>query len=238
MLLFEKKMTRLYSYIIKNDAGAAPNPFWGFCTLTICKPTIRRTARIGDWVIGTGSKNSKLSDGNIYDLSDSIVNAMKITDIKSLSEYDSFCKKKLMDKIPKWFAKDWRKRMGDCIYDFSNSEKPEMRKGVHVEVNRVKDLSGQNSLISNHFYYFGDEARVIPKELKGIIKKSQGHLNIENEKLIKDFVRWITRFKKNKIYANPQQRFKFDLEPNDEQILECSKQHLRDDKNEKEKIVC
>ncbi|HTF18069.1 MAG TPA: hypothetical protein VK658_08360 [Chryseolinea sp.] len=94
-------MTRLYSYILRIDDGAAPNPFWGLCTLTICKPAIRRTARIGDWVIGTGSKNSKLNDGSIYDLSDSIVYAMRISDIKTLSEYDSFCNKKRKDKNAK-----------------------------------------------------------------------------------------------------------------------------------------
>ena len=72
-------MKRLYSYVLRFDDGAAPNPFWQTCTLAICKPAIRRTSRIGDWVIGTGSKNSKLKDGNTYDLSDSVIYAMKIT---------------------------------------------------------------------------------------------------------------------------------------------------------------
>ena len=85
-------MTKIYSYILKNDSGASPNPFWGICTLTICKPAIRRTANIGDWVIGTGSKNSKLKDGT-FDLSDSIVYAMVITHIKTLWEYDESCKR-------------------------------------------------------------------------------------------------------------------------------------------------
>lgn len=38
----------IYSYVLRTDDGAAPNPFWGTCTLTICKPVIRRTAHIGD----------------------------------------------------------------------------------------------------------------------------------------------------------------------------------------------
>lgn len=238
IMLVTIKMSRLYSYILKHDSGAAPNPFWGLCTLTICKPTIRRTASIGDWVIGTGSKNSKLSDGKIHDLSDSIVYAMKITDIKNLSDYDAYCTKKLKDKIPKWFSKDWRKRMGDCIYDYTKGINPTLRKGVHTEKNKKRDLSGQHSLISNHFYYFGEEARILPKELKGIIKKSQGHLKIENDELIKIFLRWIKTFRKNKIYGYPQMRYKFDLELSDDQIIEFSKQHLKDDTNENEKVVC
>ena len=43
-------MTKLYSYCLPYDDGAAPNPFWGTCTLVICKPAIRRTARVGDWI--------------------------------------------------------------------------------------------------------------------------------------------------------------------------------------------
>src|SRR5262249_55154673 len=53
----------LFSYCIPYDFGSAPNPFWGLCTLAICKPDIRRTANVGDWVVGTGSAVSPI--GNI-----------------------------------------------------------------------------------------------------------------------------------------------------------------------------
>jgi len=55
-------MARLFSYTIPIDDGAAPNPFNGFCTLTICKPAIRRVARKGDWIAGLGSKNAPSGD--------------------------------------------------------------------------------------------------------------------------------------------------------------------------------
>jgi len=55
-------MNRLYSYTIPIDDGAAPNPFWGTCTLAICKPAIRRTAKVGNWVVGLGSKNAPSGD--------------------------------------------------------------------------------------------------------------------------------------------------------------------------------
>jgi hypothetical protein len=48
---------RLFSYCIQTDDDAAPNPFWGLCTLTICKPVIRRVAEVGDWIVGIGSVN-------------------------------------------------------------------------------------------------------------------------------------------------------------------------------------
>jgi len=80
---------KLYTYCLRYDDGAAPNPFWETCTLTICKPAIRRIASIGDWVAGTGSKNVKEHG----DLSKKLVYAMKITDKMTLKEYDEYCKK-------------------------------------------------------------------------------------------------------------------------------------------------
>jgi len=85
-------MKKIYSYVLKIDDGAAPNPYGGVCTLTICKPIIRRKSSVGDWVIGTGSKNAKLSDGKIHDFSNHLVYAMKITEKKYLKEYDKYCK--------------------------------------------------------------------------------------------------------------------------------------------------
>ena len=231
-------MTRLYSYVLRFDDGAAPNPFWGTCTLTICKPAIRRTAQICDWIIGTGSKNSRINDGNTYVLSNSVVYAMKITDIKSLKDYDQFCRKHLQNKIPKWFDRDWRKRMGDCLYNFENGGEPKLRKGVHNELNRKRDLGGQNALLSNHFYYFGEETQPLPDNLKEIIKKNQGHKKIERTDLIESFENWIKQFDRNKIGAAPQMKYEFDKIPSDDQIAKCAKRHVEDDKNETEEILC
>jgi hypothetical protein len=137
----DRQMTKIYSYVLRVDRGAAPNPFWGTCTLTICKPTIRRNAQIGDWVIGTGSKNVKCNDYNVHDLSDRVVYAMKISDIKTLQDYDTFCKSSLPNKIPNWQATDWRLHMGDCIYDYSKGLNPSIRKSVHDERNRKKGIA-------------------------------------------------------------------------------------------------
>lgn len=45
-------MTRIYRYILAQDHGVAPCPDDGLITLATCKPTIRRMARPGDWVLG------------------------------------------------------------------------------------------------------------------------------------------------------------------------------------------
>lgn len=76
-------MPRLFSYTIPYDAGAAPNPFRGMCTLAICKPQIRLNAIVGDWVVGLGSKNAPSGD-----LSGRMVYAMRVNQILSLRDYD------------------------------------------------------------------------------------------------------------------------------------------------------
>ena len=71
MVQQSQRTPRLFSYVVAHDGGAAPNPFWGVCTLVICKPKIRQSAEVGDWIAGTAPKSSPRAGGLIY--------AMKVT---------------------------------------------------------------------------------------------------------------------------------------------------------------
>lgn len=225
-------MSKIYSYVLRYDDGAAPNPFWGFCTLTICKPVIRRTASVGDWVIGTGSAHAYNNSGGRPNMAGQLVYAMKISQKLTLAEYDAFCKENLPDKMPNASAKDWRYRMGDCIYDFSSGMSPQIRGGVHNENNRTRDLGGINALISDHFYYFGEEACPLPLDLLQIVKENQGHKKITNPDLVHKFEHWIAQFERNKLYGEPQMRFAFDKVLDEVLISACSKNHLEADEEE------
>lgn len=192
---------KLYSYCLRYDDGAAPNPYWGVCTLVICKPAIRRTAEIGDWVVGLGSTNSPIGD-----ISDCVVYAMKVTQKMTLEEYDFYCNSRLKNKIPEWDSGDYKKKMGDCIYDYSKGHSPELRNSVHIKKNRKRDLSGENALLSNHFYYFGDKPIKLREELHPIIHATQGHKSNSNEPYVEEFVTWIEglRNKINSVVGKPQ----------------------------------
>jgi Nucleotide modification associated domain 2 len=72
-------MAKVYMYVVARDFGFAPNPFHGVCTLATCKPIIRRTAQIGDWVIGMGGSKLKAPGRCIY--------AMQVTGALSFDEY-------------------------------------------------------------------------------------------------------------------------------------------------------
>ncbi len=202
-------MISIYSYILRFDSGTAPNPFGDVCTLTICKPKIRKVAHKGDWIVGTGSKKVYLENGIVKDYSNCIIYAMEVTDIMTLAAYDRYCSESLMIKIPVLTGNDWRLRVGDCIYDYSDSLKaPSQRpEGVHNKGNTDTDLSGINSLISTHFYYFGDKMVEVPDNLKCIIKKGPGHKKIINESIIRGFIQWVTKFESKRLYGEPQLKY-------------------------------
>ena len=183
----EKTMPpKLFSYCLPFDDGAAPNPFWGQCTLAICKPAIRRKARIGDWIVGTGSKHSPI--GNI---AGQVVYAMRVTGKMTMRGYDQFTSSELPNKIPQMDHTDRRRWCGDSIYDFSTFP-PSLRPSVHqTEEDQKRDVSGRFVLLSDHFFYFGDQPIALPEALLGIVKQGQSHRSDENDKYFDDFVRWI-----------------------------------------------
>jgi hypothetical protein len=183
--MWRRIMSMLFSYCIPYDNGAAPNPFWGLCTLAICKPAIRRVAEIGDWVVGTGSKKSLVGD-----VSGKVVYAMLVTQKKTMEEYDQFTRSELPNKIPKMDHTDSRRWHGDSIYDFSTPI-PSLHPSVHNERHRSTDLIGRFVLLSNHFFYFGDQPVTLPRELRDIAQQQRGYRSHLNAPYVDAFVRWI-----------------------------------------------
>ncbi len=178
-------MPRLFTYTIPVDDGAAPNPFYGMCSLAICKPGIRKVAKKGDWVAGLGSKNAPSGD-----LSGRIVYAMRVEEVLSLQDYDRLAPTRWPHRIPNPSSLALHERLGDCIYDFSGV-RPKQRQGVHGLVNVDTDLSGKNVLISRDFYYFGGRAKRLPDNLLPIIHQTQGHRSKSNAPYFQEFVSWV-----------------------------------------------
>src|SRR5438874_2395104 len=72
-------MGAVYMYVVDRDFGFAPNPFHGYSTLATCKPGIRNTAQVGDWVVGMGGKSLQATGKCIF--------AMRVTDKIDYQEY-------------------------------------------------------------------------------------------------------------------------------------------------------
>ena len=190
---------KLFTYCIRNDCGASPNPYGGYCTLALTKPIIRQQAEIGDWVVALASHESGLKDANRR-----VVCAMKVTNILSWEDYDMFTRKECPDKIPQRPSKTYEKFIGDSIYEFiPGVDEPTLRDSVHDDTNLATDLEVNKVLVSEEFIYWGSEAPELPKNLWKIIKKGKGHQVDKNTPFIKDFETFIADFEINAIFAPP-----------------------------------
>ncbi len=199
---------RLFTYTIPIDDGAAPNPFHGMCSLAICKPGIRRVAKPNDWVAGLGSKNAPSGD-----LSYHLVYAMRVQKVLSLKKYDLWSNLIWPYRIPDIRSADPIKRLGDCIYDFSNVS-IKQRLSVHDQSNMKTDLNGENALISYDFYYFGNRAIPLPPYLQDICHHNQGHRSDANNPFVDKFVSWLrsSKYKPGQMYGWPDYFINFDNE--------------------------
>lgn len=148
---------KLYSYVMKYDDGFAPNTTGEYLTLATCKPNIRRVAKVGDYVIGTGS----LPRGNQGNL----IYIMQVTEVISIEDYSK--DKRFINKIPNMNG-NMIEQAGDNIYRFNNGEitqrdsKHSDHNGNINEILMKKVLDGKNVLISSYYAYYGQDSKVIP----------------------------------------------------------------------------
>ncbi|WP_231736277.1 MULTISPECIES: hypothetical protein [unclassified Sphingopyxis] len=182
-----------YSYLVARDWGFAPNPFFGYCTIACCKPTIRRVAKEGDLIIGTGTKSKGRSGQLIF--------AMRVTEKISFEEYWEdprfFRKRPIMHKSRML-------KYGDNIYRpdgnggftqlFSHHS---LFDGSTNHFNREKDTGSNNVLISDEFVYFGERGPIIPDHLRDfdgvdICAPTQGHISNKISKDMEDAtIEWL-----------------------------------------------
>lgn len=179
----------LYSYTVASDDGAAPNPYGGVCTLTICKPAIRRKAQVGDWIIGLGSKNAP----GLRDMGHCVIYAMQVSQVMSLADYDAHCLTSLRAKLPVWQASEpFEHQVGDCLYWQDAAGKWIQRPGVHGRGDQAKDLRGENALLAEEtFFYFGDRGVDLADAFHSIRHPMQGHKVHANNNIKEDVVRWL-----------------------------------------------
>lgn len=170
-------------------------------------------------MVGVGSKNV-----NGKDFSGKMVYAMKVTDTLSLEQYDQLCRSELTGKIPDIRSKNYEEQVGDCIYNFESNPLGSLRPSVHGIGNRDTDFGGKNSLLSTHFYYFGDQPIDIPEDLTGIIRQGQGHKSTANNHLQLQVVEWIENlgYHINSLNGKPQIKVLFKKTDNKDGVTESS----------------
>jgi len=199
-------MLKIYSYVIDHDLGLAPNPFNGYCTLAVCKGSIRRSSNlnIGDWVIGTGSRALEKLTGKKY--VNKLIYAMQVEEILPLEKYwedERFSVKKplLNGSLVMMYGDNFyhKNNKGEWIQENSaHSHSDGSPNTAHIE----KDTRGANALISQQFYYFGDNAPLIPKQLRDICHSGVGE-KIVPDILNENFLSWLQDSNSPGIHGDP-----------------------------------
>jgi putative DNA base modification enzyme with NMAD domain len=170
-------VSSIYLYVVDRDFGFAPNPFHGYCTLATCKPAIRSTATVGDWVFGMG--------GARLDATGRCVFAMEITEKLSFDQYWSdprFAVKRPVRNGSRTML------VGDNIYHRASRTASWQQEDSHHSAedgtanvyNLERDTSSNNVLISKRFLYFGRNAPEVPAN----ILKTIGYKNIRSHRRI------------------------------------------------------
>lgn len=193
----------VYTYIITRDYGFAPNPFHRMCTLATCKPRIRKSAQIGDWVVGFGSASTKWKNKIIY--------AMLVEKKVSFDTYWNDpvykCKKPVVNGSLKQNYGDniYHKVNGIWVQANSHHSKDD---GTTNEYNLKRDTQFDSVLISSTYWYFGKEAVNIPQNLKEIIPSGRGHRIFTgyDEQLLE----WLSSLDENGYIGEPAKFEKFE----------------------------
>ncbi len=182
-----KEAPRLFSYIVAWDGGLAPNPYWEHCTLAVCKPQIRVTAREGDWIVGLSPRR----------LGYVLVYAMRVAEVLTFGEY--FNEPGYLAKRPEVNSDDFRKVLGDNIYEpladgiykqlLSIHSYPD---GSENPEHKQRDLSGRHVLAAEEFYYYGDANRQLPGSLD-FLQVRRGHRCRFSPQEIKAFLRYVEK---------------------------------------------
>ncbi|MSQ10977.1 MAG: hypothetical protein EXR52_08265 [Dehalococcoidia bacterium] len=156
---------------------------------------------------------------------------MRVSAKFSMEEYDAYTHRNLIRKIPVWDHRDRKRRLGDSIYDFSQSY-PRLRQSVHTPANVKTDLSGGFVLASDHYFYFGSRSVPLPSDLLPIVKQGQGHRRSANAPYLPQFEAWIHTLglPPNTVLAHPQ----LDLFADPGLCITCAEASANDDKEDVE----
>lgn len=136
--------SRLFVYKIIEDSGGAPCVQRGLLTLAICKPSIRRSAAVGDWIFAFGSNNQAPANRLVY-----IARVTKKVTDGQYYELSKFTKR------------------GDCIYRRQRNGQFVLRRDARFhedcdlrdyDVGESPEYRNATVLVSTDFRYFGDSS--------------------------------------------------------------------------------
>lgn len=144
----------VWTYAIATDAGGAPNFKGSAATLAICKPPIRRQAKVGDMVLAFNGRDVEREAGAPWE-PNAVRWAGLVGEVLPFARYWS---------DPRFAGKRAGvARMPDNIYQPVDGVLTQVPNHVHDERHVVNDLRGENVLVFDRAWYFGLTAPVLPE---------------------------------------------------------------------------
>ena len=137
-------MGKIYYYKLTCDNNGAPCIQDGMLSLAICKPIIRSSAEVGDWIFGFAANSLNNANPLIY--------VAKVTEKKEGKDYytaEEFSKRE--DRVYDFVDGKFFWRSGSLHHNESNLEQ---------DLGRYPDYSRSHVILSrnNDFRYFGKDA--------------------------------------------------------------------------------
>jgi hypothetical protein len=189
--------SKIYVYKVTTDDGGAPCVFNKILSLAICKPKIRSTISINDWLIGFGGKTT---------IGERLIYVAKITD--KIFNGDYYKEVEYFDRpdcIYRWDKKDYK-------YVWIKS-KQYHRNGEFLEHdlgNAINNYNSANVLLSNDFSYLGregtDHYKMTYPNIKELVENLyQNHRNKYSQELDSELRKLIDDTMVNKMVCEPTQ---------------------------------
>lgn len=172
---------RVFSYVVVHDTGFSPNPFHGLLTLACCKPLIRKTANVGDIIVGLSSRSER------------VVYATQVAGVISFEEY--WADPTYRSRRPIIDSPQIVYRAGDNIYEpvaGGYRQLPSFhsnRDGSEDAGLKRTDLSGNHVLVCERFTYWGRSGPALPEELQ-FLAVGRGHRSNFSADQIDTVARW------------------------------------------------
>jgi len=192
-MLAKQRSPRLHSYVVRYDSGFAPNPFYGYCTLATCKPDIRKTAQVGDWIVGCGSACKEVRRRG------RLVYAMHVAEALDFAAY--WADPRFQRKKPLRNG-SFKQSCGDNIYfrdsagawdqlDSFHSRPDGSPNAKHI----ARDTGTDRVLIAQEYYYCGGHGPMLPAHLRNfqgldICHNGRGRSAFDNQALIAAVAVW------------------------------------------------
>ena len=181
----------LFAYVVARDYGFAPNPFGGYCTLATCKPDIRRSAQVGDWVVGTGSAGRNRKGYLVY--------TMKVAEVMTFDAY--WTDPRFQHKKPNLHSSK-KIAFGDNIYHRAHGGWSQLDShhswpdGTPNDRNIRNDTQADRVLVSTEYAYWGGSGPKIPQDLRNFhghdICIGRGYKRHFPADMVAEFVAWFS----------------------------------------------